>query len=152
MYCLFVLCYNNTLISGDIMLDILKLSDKGTININDTKYFYKIDENHLELLVERIADLFGIKHVHYIPITYDNKDFYLSEDLNERGEFNTAEDLGISYNYLDYIRDTLLYLYPNDYEKLMDQVIRMYYMDLMIHNIDRNVGNWGFLRDNNNLF
>ena len=132
------------------MLDILQFRDKGTININDIKYYYKHNTNYLELLVEQIAKLFDIKHVHYIPITYGNNNIYLSEDLNNYGEFKTAEDIGIKYNNLDYIRDELLYIYPNDYERLMTQVIKMYYMDLMILNIDRNVGNWGFLKDKNN--
>jgi len=132
------------------MLDILQFRDKGTININDIKYYYKHNTNYLELLVEQIAKLFDIKHVHYIPITYGNNNIYLSEDLNNYGEFKTAEDIGIKYNNIDYIRDELLYIYPNDYERLMTQVIKMYYMDLMILNIDRNVGNWGFLKDKNN--
>lgn len=132
------------------MIDILQFTDNGCININGINYYYKKNENYLELLVEQIANLYDVRHVHYIPITYGNKDFYLSKDLNEYGEFLTAEDIGIKDNSLDYIRDFLLSIYPDDYERLMDQVIKMYFMDLIIQNIDRNISNWGFLKDKNN--
>ncbi len=132
------------------MLEKLKQYNMGIVNINDKDYYYKRNDAYVEILGEKIAGLFELKHAHYIPITYDNKNFYLSEDLNYKGKFSLAEDIGIYYNTIDEIRDVLMITYPNDYEKLMDQVIRMYYMDLMILNIDRSIGNYGFLKDKDN--
>lgn len=126
-------------------------SDRGSISKDNKKYYFKINNSYLEILIEKIADLYDIKHAHYESINVQGFDYYISEDLGELGLFNTAEDLGIVYNHLDYIRDTLLFLFPNNFDKLMDQVIKMYFMDLIILNMDRNIGNWGILEKNNDV-
>lgn len=118
--------------------------DKGTIYIDGYKYFYKRNDAYVEVLVEKIMDLFNLNHVHYIPIRVNDKDYYISKDLNSDGTFITAEDMGlISYN-LDDIRVFIRKKFPSDYEYLFNDILKMYYMDLMILNIDRSNSNWGF--------
>ena len=75
--------------------------DKGTAEINGKKYFFKRNDAYVEILVEKIADLFGLKHAHYFPITLYGKNYYLSEDLNYQGQFETAFDAGIEYALKD---------------------------------------------------
>ncbi len=127
------------------MLSDIRGKDKGSTIINNTKYFFKRNDAFVELLAEKIADLFGFNHAHYIPVTVDGLNYYISEDLNERGFFTTADDLGINSNNIHDIRDYVLTLFPNEFDRLMDDIIKMYFMDLLILNIDRNVSNWGFL-------
>ncbi len=123
--------------------------DKGTTVIGNKLYYYKRNDAYVEMLVEKIADLFGLKHAHYIPITIDGLNYYLSEDLNNQGTFSTAYDLGIDSNSLRDISDSVLNLFPNDFDRLIDDIIKMYFMDLMILNIDRHVSNWGFINKDN---
>ena len=128
--------------------DILA-KDKGTTVINGKKYYFKRNDAYVEVLVEKIADLFGLKHAHYYPVILEEKRYYLSEDLNEHGFFETAFDAGIDTLDLRYIRDYVLNSYPNDFDHLMDEIMKMFFMDLMILNIDRNNCNWGFLTKDN---
>ena len=134
------------------MYSKIKDHNQGTITIDETNYYYKRNDAYVELLVDKIADLFNLNHVHYVPIEVDDKNYYLSEDLNKLGNFTTAEDMGIRSNNLDDIRDFVLINFPEDFDRLINDIIKMYFMDLMILNIDRRNDNWGFLIKNNKPF
>ncbi len=126
------------------MFNELINDDKGSIYIDGYKYFFKRNDAYVEILVEKIMDLFYLNHVHYIPIRVNDKDYYISKDLNSDGTFITAEDMGLISSNLDDIRDFIRNRFPNNYEYLFNDILKMYYMDLMILNIDRSNSNWGF--------
>lgn len=123
--------------------------NEGQIIIDDTNYFYKRNDAYVEVLGGKIADLFNLKHVYYKPIEVDNKNYYLSKDLNTIGDFTTALDMGIESHNLDDIRDFILINYPEDFDRLMDDIMKMYFMDLLTLNIDRRNDNWGILIKDN---
>ena len=127
------------------MLKDMLYRDKGTIMIGDKKYYFKRNDADVELLIEHIADLFHIKHAHYISVIVEDIPYYISEDLNHIGHFITADDLGLQSNHMRNIRDFVLTKFPEQFDHLMDQIMKMFFMDLMILNIDRNTANWGFL-------
>ena len=130
---------------GDIMFSKLIGNDKGIIEIGGCRYYFKRNDAYVEVLVEKIASLFNLHHANYIPIDVNGINYYLSRDLNYLGNFITAEELGImSYNLGD-IKDFVRDRFPNDYEYLKKDILKMFYMDLMILNIDRSNSNWGFL-------
>lgn len=118
--------------------------DKGTIIIKDKKYYYKRNDAYVEILMEKIADLFKLHHAHYIPVTEGNRNYYISEDLNNIGPFITAYDAGIMTNNINKIKRYFT-KYPNDFNTLSNDLTKMYFMDLLIENIDRNNDNWGFV-------
>ncbi len=118
--------------------------DKGQYG----NYYYKRNDAYVEILVEKIADLFDIKHAHYYPVKNNNQEYYLSIDLNCFGKFVLAEDLGINSNNIYEILNTIKSKYPIDYDNLGYEFIKMFFMDLLILNIDRSNTNYGFLTTN----
>ena len=122
--------------------------DKGNIHINNINYYYKRNDAYVELLMEKILDLFNLHHVHYKPINIENKDYYLSEDLNNNGQFVTALDSGIESSNLYTILDNTKNIHPNNNSLIID-IIKMYFIDLLTLNIDRNNDNWGFYTKDN---
>jgi hypothetical protein len=119
------------------------VGDKGQVSIDNKVYYYKRNDAYVEILAERIADFFNLHHVEYIPITHNNLKYYLSEDLNSKGQFNTAYDLGIeTYNFNE-ILEFIKKRYNDD--SIIEDLYKMFFMDLMILNIDRNNDNYGFL-------
>ena len=137
-------------IDGDIMYRKLIGNDKGTIEIFGYKYYFKRNDAYVEILVEKIENLFNLHHANYIPITVKDINYYLSKDLNCQGSFITAEDLGLMSYRLNDIKNFVRKCFPNNYEYLEKDILKMFYMDLMILNIDRSNSNWGFLSKDNN--
>ena len=123
------------------------IGDKGQIIIDNKIYYYKRNDAYVEIFVEKIANFFNIKHAHYIPITYADKDYYLSEDLNNIGKFNTAYDLGIHTNNINEIINYVRNKY-ND-ETIIKDLYKMHFMDIILSNIDRSNDNYGFLTKDN---
>lgn len=134
---------------GDIMYRVLaqmKGKDRGTVEDKGRKFYFKRNDADVEILMEKIADFFQLNHAHYYPTTVHGLQYYISEDLNAKGNFVTAEDAGIDFHSTSEIRDAILLKYPNDFEKIMKDFMKMYFMDLLTLNIDRNNGTWGFLQ------
>ena len=71
------------------------IGNKGTVEIDGRKYYFKRNDDNVEILVEQIEKLFGLNHAHYTPITVNGTRYYISEDLNEIGPFITAFDARI---------------------------------------------------------
>ena len=122
-----------------------KLGIRGTFEMDNSLYFYKRNSTFMEVFIEQIENLFGLNHAHYIPITVDGTKYYLSKDLNEIGPFTTAFDAGIFSSNINDIRSFVMEEYPDDFDSLMNDIIKMYFMDLLLLNYDRNNNNWGFL-------
>ena len=120
-------------------------SDKGTTIIKGKKYYYKRNDAYVEILMEKIADLFKLHHAHYIPVTEGNRNYYISEDLNNIGPFITAYDAGIMTSNYNQIKKYFA-KYPNDFGSLTTDLTKMFFMDLLTENIDRNNDNWGFIK------
>ncbi len=119
------------------------IGDKGKVLLNGKVYYYKRNDAYVEILGERIADFFNLHHACYTPITYNGLNYYLSEDLNSKGEFKTGFDIGFeSYDF-----NKLLELVQRRFNdnSIINDLYKMYFMDLMILNIDRNSDNYGFL-------
>ena len=132
------------------MEDIIK-NDKSTIEIDNHKYFYKPNDAYVEILMEKIADLFNLNHASYYTININNFPYYFSEDLNSKGKFITAYEAGLESSRLEDIIDFVIKKFPNDYEKLINDITKMFFMDLLILNIDRSNNNWGFLINDDNV-
>ena len=122
--------------------------DRGSYYENGKKHYFKRNDADVEILMEKVCDLFGLKHAHYTPTTVDGLNYYISDDLNQNGSFTTAYDAGLESHHILDIRDFLLTHYPEDFDSLMDSVMKMYFMDLLTLNIDRNNENWGFITNN----
>lgn len=139
-----------------------KISD-DKISFNGKVFFIKpsIADAYLnEKLGEVIADKIGLLHARYHLIKTDNVEYIISEDLNDFGNFILAEDLFRENNYsekdiinlfcstsLNQIDECLRVKYTNARE-LMADVIKMYFMDILTYNFDRNIKNWGVLEVN----
>lgn len=132
------------------MEDIIK-NDKSTIEIDNHKYFYKPNDAYVEILIEKIADLFNLNHASYYTININNFPYYFSEDLNNKGKFITAYEAGLESSRLEDIIDFVIKSFPNNCEKLINDITKMFFMDLLILNIDRSNNNWGFLINDDNV-
>ena len=133
---------------------------QGIINYNGINYYFKKDkcmENaFLELVVEQMAKLVGIKCAHYERTeVYGAYYYYLSEDLNTLGEFKLAcEVLGNNQenNSLYGIWANIEALYPQNTPFIMQEIIKIYFFDLLMMNWDRKLTNWGFIFLDENSF
>ena len=132
------------------MEDIVK-NGKNTIEIDNHKYFYKPNDAYVEILMEKIADLFNLNHASYYTININNFPYYFSEDLNSKGKFITAYEAGLESSRLEDIIDFVIKNFPNNCEKLINDITKMFFMDLLILNIDRSNNNWGFLINDDNV-
>ena len=123
------------------------VEDKGQIIINNKVYYYKRNDTYIEILGQLIADLFNIHHAKYIPITHNCLNYYLSEDLNNYGEFKTSQDIGFdSFSFNNLLTMTKNIFNDNN---IITDLYKMYFMDLIVLNIDRNNDNYGFLIKDN---
>ena len=117
--------------------------DKGQVYIDNKVYYYKRNDAYLEIFMQRIADFFQLHHAEYTPTTYKGLNYYLSEDLNNKGFFRTAYDAGIdTYDF-----NIILAIAKERFNDptIIEDLYKMYFMDLMTLNIDRNNDNYGFL-------
>ena len=123
------------------------------IEVNNKNYFVKKDDNNdkHELIVERLANLVGIRCAHYYYREINGVGYYLSEDLSSNGIFLTADNLGLSrQTYSLYsIWSFFERKYPNECQKLMNEFIKIYLFNFFVLNSDLHSGNWGVLKDKN---
>ncbi len=124
---------------------------KGTVIVGDKRFFFKRNDAYVELLAEQIADLFKVKHAHYETVTVNGDSYYLSKDLRYDGAFATAQDLGITCSNVKDIEDFICMYFPKHSDHLIEQLMRMFFMDILVLNIDRSNDNWGFLITPNNV-
>lgn len=126
--------------------------NKGFIENDDgKKYYFKLNSHDcIEIVVERIAKQLGICCAHYGISSYDGKELYVSDSLNNDGEFILAQDLNIDGTNLFAIWRGIEKFYPQHVKLLMNDMIKIYIMDLLLMNFDRTDLNWGFyIKDNN---
>ena len=119
--------------------------NKGTVTVGGKKYYFKRNDAYVELLAEQIAELFQLKHAHYETVKVGGDSYYLSKDLNDDGSFATAQDFGIIDSHIKVIEDFICMHFPQQAERLIEQLMKMFFMDLLVLNVDRSNDNWGFL-------
>lgn len=119
------------------------------VSIDGRTYFGKIaqvynGDDGLELVAEDLAYIVGINSAHYEALVMDGQLIYLSEDLNSYGNFISFKDIGInkSHSLFD-IKKALEFLYPENIDGLMDEVVKVYLFDLLLMQYDRHKANWG---------
>ena len=136
---------------------MIKLEDKekqyidentnGTIIIDNKKYYFKLIPSMsigIEVAVENLAKLVDIKCAHYEVVEINGLNYYLCEDISGKDKFYTAYELGF-YDYsLQNIWSEFELRYPEKYEYLKEQMIKIYIFDILLLNNDRNYGNFGF--------
>lgn len=122
------------------------------ITLNEESYYLKMvsyEEGIRELIGSKAASLFGLKHPLCKLISLDNNCFcILSKDLNTEGVFQTAENLGITpwkNQSLFRIWEQFDHL-ERDTKSLLNEIVKMYLMDILFVNFDRRNENWGVLR------
>ena len=116
--------------SADIY-KIFKLH-KGRMLINGKSYFFKPNESCIELVVERIANRLGINTAHYIAQNVGPLPYYFSADLNDTGDFSTADELGLTG---DTLREGFRFFsirYPELEYYLSTDLVKLYMMDIIL--------------------
>lgn len=118
---------------------------RGTIIENGKKYYFKRNVDNVELVMERISNLIGLKCAHYESIEVSGRRCYLSEALDNDGNFYTAEMLNIEGESLFEIHRRLFTLFKDKANALFYDVVKMYILDILFINYDRNNDNWGVI-------
>lgn len=108
-----------------------------------TYYFKEAFEDGIELIVERLAKLVGIKCAHYEFLNIKGKRFYLSQMIANEDKFYTLEDLDFNERNLTELRNSLNTFYPKYVDYIMEQIIKIYLFDIIILNPDRRGANIG---------
>lgn len=137
------------------------------IFIRNKSYFIKSGKDNLflkEKLGEHLAELIGLKHAIYDEFILDGKRIIITEDLNSRGEFLIAYEYFFNSclmsikdlrNLKDHIslNDIWAFFEESFYDSstLMFEVIKMYLLDALLMNYDRNYFNWGIINENGEL-
>lgn len=129
-----------------------------------------------ELIGKKLADIFKVKCPNYYLVNVNGQYYYLSEDLNQLGEFVSAGDIiqiNSKYSYmstcvnhmdLDFKIEPRLYgnniydiwaYFDSLYDKktvmrLMYDIMKIYIFDLLFVNFDRRPDNWGILTSKQN--
>lgn len=129
-----------------------------------------------ELIGKKLADVFKVKCPNYHLVNVNGQYYYLSEDLNQLGEFVSAGDIvqiNSKYSYmstyvnhmdLDFKIEPGLYgnniydiwaYFDSLYDKktvmrLMYDIMKIYIFDLLFVNFDRRPDNWGILTSGQN--
>ena len=124
--------------------EVLRVT-KSSILYKGKKYYYKPNHNSLEFVVEIIAKKLNLKTATYISKKIMGLPYYFSEDLNQKGEFITAEGLGLEGNCLPEAFDFFEKKYPEYLNSLSYDLIKVYLMDIILMNHDRNNENWGII-------
>lgn len=121
------------------------------VTIEGKKYYVKKWRTRLgysEVIADKIASMYGIRHASYTAVKVDNKLYFLSEDLEYLGNNLITSDVfkvknASLYEYWHYFHR----FFPRYEEKLINELVRVYLMDIIISNPDRNQGNWGILEE-----
>ncbi len=128
--------------------EVLK-ADKSIMYYNGRKYYYKPNRHNIELVIEIIAKRLNIKTANYTSHNIMGVPYYFSEDLNLKGEFITAEKLGLEGECLPEAFDLFNKKYPEYFNSLSHDLTKVYIMDIILMNPDRNNENWGIITTNN---
>lgn len=97
-----------------------------------------------ELLGMRIARLVGLNCPKYDWTKINNIKYLLSDDIGKGGEFLLAKQaLNIKYNSLYQIQSQIKKVFPNQQNELMKDIVKIYIIDILTMNFDRNSKNWG---------
>jgi hypothetical protein len=136
--------------------DKIKTTHNPTIDLDGKKYYVKsgmIQFDGVELVVEELAKIVGVKSIKSERLLLDGIPYYLSEDLNgmEGKTFELAMCHILFGHTLNEMFDALQRFYPNNVIGLMDQIVKMFMFDALVMNQDRNYSNWGFLIDKHGL-
>lgn len=111
--------------------------------INEKKYYVKICEDNFnlkEIIAKRLSDILGIKCASYDIIKCDDTMYYISEDLNALGKARNLSFIASPSSSLYLIWDALEKISP-DSRLLMQELIKIYFFDLLFLNSDRKLHN-----------
>lgn len=117
---------------------------RGFLEYKNQRLFFKeASHDGIEMVVEKICKLVDINCANYVEVNYDGKKYYISKDI---GNFHSGHDLGLNY-YTNNI-DDILEEFHRKYKEYDIDIVRMflyrvYFLDILITNIDRTNGNWG---------
>lgn len=125
-------------------LEVLK-NYKGSFSLNGKNYFYKPNSDNVELVIEKITDMLGILSPHYMVQNVLGIPYYFSEDLGNGGEFISADALCLDNECLPEAFDYFDRDYPECAFELKRDLIKIYLMDIILMNHDRNSTNWGLV-------
>ena len=111
--------------------------------INGKSYYVKeCDDNFnlKEIIAKRLADILGIKCANYDIIKTDDNIYYVSEDLNILGNARNLSIISAANSSLYLIWDALEKNLSGSQE-LMQELIQIYFFDLLFLNSDRKLHN-----------
>ena len=125
-------------LNEDQKKDLANFNHKFMI-INGIRYYVKECEencNLKEIISKRLADLLGIRCASYEVINANGTMYYLSRDLSELGYARNLTLIGDINNSLYTIWHGLENTFENSKE-LMEELIKIYFFDLLFLNSDR---------------
>lgn len=145
-----------------------KQNQTTKIDIDGVVYYAKQDDDFLEVICSRLANICGIPCFQYEPVVIDEaiaqklgKDFFpknrlpdntinyvFSKDISYCGDFISARKKFPELNRLCSLYDiwnSIEKNYPDNTKKLMTEIVRMYIFDYFIMNDDRETLNYGIL-------
>ena len=111
--------------------------------INGKRYYVKLCEDNFnlkEIIAKRLADILGIKCANYDIIKTDDNIYYVSEDLNILGNARNLSIISAANSSLYLIWDALEKNLPGS-QDLMQELIQIYFFDLLFLNSDRKLHN-----------
>lgn len=118
-------------------------NDRGSFNIGRKCYNYKKCDYGVELVAGKVLDLFGIKHISYSPIEISGSQYCICDKIDYISLANAY--ISDSNNFND-ICDYLHLYYPGFSDQLIEQLKKMYFIDLMLLNVGRQINTWGIVR------
>jgi len=159
---------------------IKRLGYPKVVNLSIGSYLIKLDcekTGEYELIGEKLAHLFELKCPQYYLVEINSEKYVLSADLNQYGEFLTGANLKILeneyqsvplkdiYSLKDHpsvpnilhgnsLYDIQAYFianYPDQVIEIMHSILKIYFFDILFLNFDRNLSNWGILKNNNKV-
>lgn len=95
--------------------------------------------------------MLNIKCPHYELITINNSIYYLSENISEKDEFLTFEQLDFSEKNLIDLANSISSVYPKQAKFLAEQLFKIYLFDILILNPDRKSSNIGMYFKNGKI-
>lgn len=128
--------------------ELIPCSIDEWLEINHKRYFVKRQRTRLdycEIVAEKIAARFGIICAHYEGLRMGHKIYLLSEDLASIGAFKPISEYGPHNPSLYTFWELFERIYPSYSNQLLQELIRVYLMDIIIMNSDRNHTNWGII-------
>lgn len=131
-------------------------------------YYYRecgISEFYNELIISRVAKVFGIKCPKYDLGEVSSGVGVYSRDLNDEGAFLSIDELikdiyGIDdynerrkYNNIESIRELFKNKFKDDFvvDSLIHQLDDLFVFDILVGNSDRNITNYGVLITDDNI-